>query len=124
MKLTFKEIVNRETYVEEVWENAYFRINKSKNGDISITNFSASDNIFIESAMVFTLDKKEVGLNEALEALEEGKEIESVVSGYKFKKDKNDYIAYNNIELECSSFYEDEPSFSIEEAKSKWYIND
>ncbi len=89
MKLTFKEIINREIDKEkEVWKNGYCEVTKYKDGEIVIKDsFAINDGyVYIKSNELFTLVRKEVNLDEALKALEEGKEIESVASGYKFKK--------------------------------------
>ncbi len=123
MKLTFKEIVNREIDKEyEDWIGSNIDIRKYRDGSIEIEDEYLSCVMSITNNEVFILEKKEVSLNEALKALEEGKEIESVASGYKFKKGVNDYISYKDMDY--AGYYEDEPSLSIEEAKGKWHIND
>ncbi len=127
MKLTFKEIVNREIDREyEVWKGKYLEIVKYKDGWVAIKDSYAScdKHAYIKPNEVFTLEREEVSLDEALEALEEGKEIESVASRDKLRKNGNDYISYNNTELGYITYFEDEAIFTVEEAKGKWYIND
>ena len=74
----------------------------------------------IEVDDTFTLHRKEYTFQEAFKAYEEGKEIESVYSGCRYKKEKGkgkdtfmylaDWMEFDSIELE--------------EIRGKWYIND
>lgn len=74
----------------------------------------------IEVDDIFTLHRKEYTFQEAFKAYEEGKEIESVYSGCRYKKEKGkgkdtfmylaDWMEFDSIELE--------------EIRGKWYIND
>ncbi len=123
MKLTFKEIVNREiTKEKEVWRGDFFEITKFKNGSIAIEKLLMA-RVILECD-VFTLVKEEVSLNEALEALEEGKEIESVASKYTYLKDGKTIFVYDT-DGECIEDIPEEIAWiSTKEAKGKWYIND
>ncbi len=114
MKLTFKEIVNREITKEyEDWKGEYIEIRKYKDGSIDIEDEIPCCVTGVSSNELFTLARREGCLNEALQFLEKGIEIESAVSGRSFKLEDCDCEKAKKI-----------PMFTIEEAKGKWYIND
>lgn len=127
MKLTFKEIVNREIDREyEVWKGKYLEIVKYKDGWVAIKDSYAScdKHAFIKPNELFTLEREEVSLDEALEAFEEGKEIESVASGYKYIKEGERVCTRDANSICIDTTTEDETLFMLTEIKGKWYIND
>lgn len=67
---------------------------------------------------VLTLQKKQYTFDEAFKAYEEGKEIESCYSQYKYKKEGG-LDLYSKTENEWYG----EDSFEIDEIRGKWYIN-
>ena len=80
------------------------------------------DSEFIQSDMKFELEQKEVSFEEAIKAFKEGKEIESCVTGTKYK------IAHTGEKV---IHYYDEyaydaiaPNFSLESSLGMWYINE
>lgn len=64
----------------------------------------------------FKLQRKEYTFEEAFKAYEEGKEIESCVSGDKYKKE-------DVFDLRNGYFLESPLKFGINEVRGKWYIN-
>lgn len=67
---------------------------------------------------VLTLHKKQYAFDEAFKAYEDGKEIESCYSQYKYKKEGR-LDLYSKTENEWYG----EDSFEIDEIRGKWYIN-
>ncbi len=125
MKLTFKEIVNREIAKEyEDWIGDNMEIRKYKDGSIEIEDECPSCVMSITNNELFALVKEEVSLNEALEALEEGKEIESVASGFKYCKVEGIINVLNSVNCVIDAYSESTAWFRIDEIKGKWYIND
>ena len=73
----------------------------------------------IGNGQTFKLKRKEYTFEEAFKAYEQGKEIESIYSKYKFKKE-NEVDLYTR---EGKEWYQ-EGNFEIDEIRGKWYIND
>lgn len=116
MELTFKEVI-ANIKEGEVWESAYSIVSKLENRiDIEVSGNCKS--IGIGDTVKFKLRRKEYTFEEAFKAYEEGKEIESVYSGCRYKKENGkdtfiflaDWSEFDHIELQ--------------EIRSKWYIND
>ncbi len=118
---TFRE-VNATIKEREVWENEFLEIRlinnyidiKNKNGWVK------GEHISIKEDLLFTLKRKQYSFKEAFKAYEEGKIIESCVTGDKYTfNGSNDLICKNG-----SNGYRKLKSIYIEEIKGKWYIND
>ena len=80
------------------------------------------NSVFIPSNMEFEVEQKEVSFEEAIKSFKEGREIESCVTGTKYK------IAHTGEKV---IHYYDEyaydaiaPNFSLESILGTWYINE
>ena len=109
----FKEVV-ANIKEGEVWENDYLKIYMC-GGSICIK----SENITIDMKGKFKRSREQYTFLEAFKAYEEGKEIESVESKFKYI---DGYSVSKCGEYEQLSPYEN--VFSINEIRGKWYIND
>lgn len=121
-ELTFKEVI-ANIKEGEVWESNCKRIIGLSCGAIKICNkykgnFGTS--VLISSSNIYKLQRKECTFDEAFKVYEEGKEIESKESGYKFKKidEVDKYSAYKD------NWIVNVDGFEIDEIRNKWYIND
>ena len=116
----------RDIKVGEVWVGTHYKICINK-ADGALIIKRIDDTIIDEYAValkgLFKLQQKEYSLMEALDALEQGKEIQSTVGGkYKYKKINDKYAYYS-----CSNekwFTDVETTMSMEEILGKWHIND
>ena len=123
-ELTFTEVI--ATIKEgQIWESDYVTIYK-KNGGISISfkKGKAYSMHTFSCSTKYKLQRKEYTFQEVFKAYEEGKEIESVFNGSKYKKrdgkdgwyrDRFETWIYNNIGF---------VGFSLNEIRGMWYIND
>ena len=106
---TFKEVI-ADIKEGEVWESnsiAYdIKTIEMYNGSIEIKRRNMDNEIFIRKETLFKLQRKQYNFTEAFAAYEEGKEIESCISGREWG-------------LKILSFN----TFTIEEIRKKWYIN-
>ena len=120
MEKTFKEVI-KDIKEKEIWENENFILMLTFDKKIRITHKEGFDNcvaIYIDVNSKFKLKREPRTFAEAFKAYEEGKEIESLISGYKYKQNKMfltdgwfDFCDHNVI-------------FSLKEIRGKWYIND
>ena len=121
---TFREVI--ATIKEgEIWENEIYSISKDADGlsikrldkyiqkDIKDTPY-----MHLYDKTLFELQRKQYTFEEAFKAYEEGKEIESCYSQYKYKKEGG-LDLYSKTENEWYG----EDSFEIDEIRGKWYIN-
>ena len=121
---TFREVI--ATIKEgEIWENEIYSISKDADGlsikrldkyiqkDIKDTPY-----MYLYDKKLFELQRKQYTFEEAFKAYEEGKEIESCYSQYKYKKEGG-LDLYSKTENEW--YVEDR--FEIDEIRGKWYIN-
>lgn len=116
---TFREVI-ADIKEGEIWVSSFRKIVKSnKNIIIEKIGGAESTDIVINLDKTYTLQRKEYSFEEAFKAYEEGKEIESCYSQYKFKK-ANGVDLYSRRE---NKWYE-EDNFEIDEIRGKWYIND
>lgn len=122
---TFREVI-ADIKEREVWicEKFNRKIIKSDDGVIEIRklNDETFDNV---SALIFNdekykLQRKEYTFKEAFKAYEEGKEIESCKTGYRYKKINGEDGFYSKFSGE---WIEDDITFNCEEIRSSWYIN-
>ena len=119
MEKTFKEVIE-DIKEKEVWEDKNFVLTLGYDGKIRITHKEGFDNcvaIYIDINGKFKLKREEFTFTEAFKAYEEGKEIESLESGYKYKQNK----MFSN--LMGSWFQDDNRIFSLKEIRGKWHIN-
>lgn len=130
MKKTFREVI-ADIKDGEVWESVQDCFQLKEISCIEgMINFRLKG-VFIEktdksnivdtgegSGQTFKLQRKEYSFEEAFKAYEEGKEIESRYSQYKYKKEDGVDL-YSRRE---NKWYE-EANFEIDEIRGKWYIN-
>ena len=112
---TFREVI-RDIKEGEVWVNdiapiSYIRL---REGGVLDFNENEGINLFCK----YTLQREEYTFEEAFKAYEEGKEIESVCSGYRYKKENGEDVAI------LSADWQDFDYFELYEIRGKWYIND
>ena len=114
-KKTFREVIatikEGETWVNDIAPISYIRLREE-----GILDFNENEGINL--FCTYTLQKKQYTFEEAFKAYEEGKEIESCLSGYKYKKIDN--IDHHSI---TGNKWGKEESFEIDEIRDKWYIN-
>ena len=122
MEKTFKEVIE-DIKEKEIWENENFTLMLTFDKKIRITHKEGFDNcvaIYIDVNSKFKLKREEYTFAEAFKAYEEGKEIESLTSRYKYKQ--------NEVFLNSTGGWYDFPDhydiFSLKEIRGKWYIND
>ena len=84
MEKTFREVI-ADIKKGEVWECLGIKITKDSDS-IQMLGFG-KNTIFMDSSRIFNLQRKEYTFEEAFKAYEEGKEIESCYSQYKYKKE-------------------------------------
>ena len=115
----FKEVV-ANIKEGEIWENENFILMLTYDKKIRITHKEGFDNcvaIYIDVNSKFKLKREEYTFAEAFKAYEEGKEIESLTSGYKYKQNKM-FLTDGWFD-----FYDHNGIFSLKEIRGKWYIN-
>lgn len=115
-ELTFKEVIANikegEVWVSNTAPIRFIRLRA--NGAL---DFNENEGINLECKYI--LERKKYSFTEAFKAYEEGKEIESIHSGYRYKK-------VNGIDLYTrggKEWYE-EDDFEIDEIREEWYINE
>ena len=130
MRKTFREVI-ADIKEGEVWESVQDCFQLKEISCIKgMINFRLKG-VFIEKAdksnvvdtgegsgQTFKLQKKEYSFEEVFKAYEEGKEIESCYSKYKYKK-IDGVDAYSKTK---NDLYKAD-SFGINEIRGKWYIN-
>ena len=121
---TFREVI-ADIKEGEVWESRSKYIRRFNDG-IQIyhkENGKATPSMLMADNDKFKLQRKEYTFEEAFKAYEEGKEIENILTGLKIKASVREgwgILPIINGELEedvCSK------TLSIEEVRTKWYIN-
>ncbi len=127
MEKTFREVI-ADIKEGEVWESENnscdIRIEKGQTG-ISIRDFKGNALVWFSDRFKFKLQRKEYTFQEAFAAYEEGKEIESILTGDKFLKSKradgSDFDSFwdKGIKSWWRFLY-----FELELIRGKWYIND
>lgn len=125
-ELTFREVI-ANIKEGEVWESEMLEIYlDNKTSELVLkhkTNYFNCREIGIKKEKKFKLKRPQYTFQEAFKAFEEGKEIESCESGFKYeiyedatkikRKDYKTIYEYKAVKI-----------FSTEEIKGKWYIND
>ena len=115
---TFKEIISEGICPGDIWRGEYFILSNVDDG-IYIEHVDGSfdcGGILIYPSDEFELQPKQYDVGYAISELLNGKEIESVVTGRKYKR-----------ECKGSAYFSDGTKiviFSLDELRGKWYIND
>lgn len=127
MEKTFREVI-ADIKEGEVWENSLRRI-ELLNGDIQISRINGKEfNTHIlqfSKSITYKLKRNKYNFNEAFKAYEEGKEIESIFSGIKYKKkDEECYMWFSDTVGEWEEEEILNLDFTYKEIRSTWYIND
>ena len=120
MEKTFKEVIE-DIKEKEIWENENFILMLTCDKEIRIAHKEGFDScvaIYIDVNSKFKLKRELHTFAEAFKAYEEGKEIESLASGYKYKQNK----MFSNGKW--YNFYDNNEIFSLKEIRCEWYIND
>ena len=121
MEKTFKEVIE-DIKENEVWEDKNFVLTLGYDEKIKITHKEGFDNcvaIYIDVNSKFKLKREPHTFAEAFKAYEEGKEIESLESRYKYKQNE----MFFNSTVGWHDFYDHNGIFSLKEIRGKWYIN-
>lgn len=120
-ELTFREVI-ANIKEGEVWENDTERIIGLGFGGIKI-EWLKGDRDVINLNFGYTIKRPQYTFQEAFKAFEEGKEIESCESGFKYEIYED---ATKIKRKDYKTIYEHKAVkiFSTEEIKGKWYIND
>ena len=121
MEKTFKEVIE-DIKENEVWEDKNFVLTLGYDENIKITHKEGFDNcvaIYIDVNSKFKLKREPHTFAEAFKAYEEGKEIESLESRYKYKQNE----MFFNSTVGWHDFYDHNGIFSLKEIRGKWYIN-
>lgn len=130
---TFREVI-LGIKEGEVWDSVQscFQLKEisCENGRINfklvgvLIDKNNNNSIFTGSGagQTFKLKRKEFTFKEAFEAYEEGKEIESLVSFYKYKKISGKDFCFSASDLLVDKCLAGN-SIEIDELRGKWYIN-
>ena len=125
-ELTFREVI-ANIKEGEVWESEILEIYlDNKTSELVLkhkTNYFNCREIGIKKVVKFKLKRPQYTFQEAFKAFEEGKEIESCESGFKYEIYED---ATKIKRKDYKTIYEHKAVkiFSTEEIKGKWYIND
>ena len=120
MEKTFREVI-ADIKEGEVWVNDTAPISFIKLRPGGILDFNK--NVGINLNVKYKLQRKEYTFEEAFKAYEEGKEIENILTGLKIKTSVREgwgMLPIINGKLEDDVFSK---TLSIEEVRTKWYIN-
>lgn len=122
---TFREVIT-DIKEGEVWECRSKYIQRFADG-IQIYHKEkgkSTPSMFMSNNDKFKLQGKEYSFEEAFKAFEEGKEIESLASEIKYRRfDKKVSLFVGGENEDFSGINNDNAIFSINEIRSKWYIN-
>lgn len=128
-ELTFKEVI-ADIKEGEVWENNKMNlVIKLIEGRIYIGDRYENEVVgfigqYIPLTLKFELQRKKYSFEEAFKAYEEGKEIENIVTKYKFKKSNDGMIKITQRSGNITLTNESSVFVTIDEIRGKWYIND
>lgn len=118
---TFREVI-RDIKEGEVWEGERFDIVKKENSTI-IKHTCEFDRYYsIDDEEMFKLQRKQYTFQEVFKAYEEDKEIESICSGYKYKKENGEDKFFSTSSDKWVKAY-DNTLFNMIEIRGMWYIN-
>lgn len=116
---TFREVI-ADIKEGEVWECRSKYIQRFADG-IQIYHKEkgkSTPSMLMRNNDKFKLQRKEYTFEEAFKAYEEGKEIESCYSQYKYKKEGG-----LDLHSKTENEWYGEDNFEIDEIRGKWYIN-
>lgn len=124
-ELTFKEVI-ANIKEGQIWESDIKIIKCSNNGNISVRSKSDinSQIMNFNKDNLYKLKREEYTFQEAFKAYEEGKEIENIVTKYKFKKSNDGMIKITQRSGNITLTNESSVFVTIDEIRGKWYIND
>ncbi len=121
-ELTFREVINRKIDKEyEIWEGEFVIVTIFQDKRISVVN--KVKGIVILEDDLFTLKKQEYSFQEATEALIEGYEIESKISGFKYQYEENYTVKKDKNNRFIGNYKDTGEMFSLQESINLWYIN-
>lgn len=124
-ELTFKEVITN-IKEGEIWKNENYII-KYLHGTISIKtkNGEVFNGIAFCDDVLFTLQRKQYTFEEAFKSFNNGKEIESCISNFKYRIYNNKTISVTGLTYDKKRLVsKDENNFTVNEVQNKWYIND
>lgn len=124
-ELTFKEVI-ANIKEGQIWESDIKIIKCSINGNITVRNKidNNSQIMNFNKDNLYKLKREEYTFQEAFKAYEEGKEIENIVTKYKFKKSNDGMIKITQRSGNITLTNESSVFVTIDEIRGKWYIND
>lgn len=120
MEKTFREVI-ADIKEGEVWVNEIAPINFIRLREDGVLDFNENEGINLN--VKYKLQRKQYTFEEAFKAYEEGKEIENILTGLKIKASVREgwnMLPIINGKLEDDVFSK---TLSIEEVRTKWYIN-
>lgn len=116
MKKTFRELIVNGIKPGEIWENKENRVSRIYINKEGYITFEGDDNGFTVGD-IYELQRKEYTFAEAFKSYEDGIEVESKITGFKYKKvDGKDLV-------EMSYGWDDFDYLEICEIRGSWYIN-
>lgn len=117
-ELTFREVM-AQIKEGEVWEDVMNKnITISKNG-INLNRLDWTNSMFMSFDSKFKLQRKEYTFEEAFKSYEEGKEIESCVSGHKYKKGNLHATTLCGQDYLIQGY-----GIPISDISGNWYVNE
>lgn len=120
-ELTFREVI-ANIKEGEVWEsNLKTIINKDEFINIIHKDGSATKNMMFSNEGKFKLQRTEYTFEEAFKAYEEGKEIESEFSKFRYKKIGSEDKYFNPF---APQWKYNSHAFNFDEIRGTWFIND
>lgn len=129
MEKTFREVI-ADIKDGEIWESRILKIFieygcvKIHFNDENIRIKDDDIGIRINEKDKFKLQRKEYTFEEAFNSKEIAKEIESLVSGIKYKKYNENTMMFKDKDMDdFAGISNDNAIFSIDEINGKWYIN-
>lgn len=118
---TFREVI-ADIKEGETWECLGAKITKDSDS-IQMLGFG-HNTIFMDSSRIFNLQRKEYTFEEAFNSKGIAKEIESLVSGIKYKKYDENTMMFKDRDMDdFAGISNDNAIFSIDEIQGKWFIN-
>ena len=112
---TFREVI-ADIKEGEIWDSGYKEI-RLYNGEIMIVSKDSSFSMVFYDSTKYKLKRQLYSFEEAFKAYEEGKEIESVYSLHRYKKENGEDVAIFIADWQEFDYFE------LYEIRGKWYIN-
>ena len=124
MKKTFRELIVDGLKPGEIWENKDQKVSRIYLNEYGNLQLEGEDNSFAQNystciglEAIYELQRKEYTFAEAFKSYEEGIEVESKITGFKYKKVDGKDLA------EVSYGWDDFDYLEICEIRGSWYIN-